>query len=181
MKRFSSVSLLLSAIVLGCMSAPCIAQTNNNQPIRSAKSSGLTASISKINVSSRSITIQFVTTNNTDARIYFVVVNSDELYAITESGERLTNTSIETAKRCNAPTSQCAAGNKDLNDMSYIEPHEYMIFSVTYHLSNPISDKEYISFVLNLVARYCSPNADTSIASQPRAIRFNFPNTPLTK
>ncbi len=162
--------------------SPTLAQAPS-AAIRSAQSSGVTVSISKVSLSQRQLVNQFMVSNNTNGRVYVMDVQDQMQAALTSTGTRLDNTTITGIEHCSSNLTNCLATPdvKDLNHYSYIEPGEFTVFGISYFLSNPVSEHESISFSVALIARYATPNSDPFEAGPPRTVRFNFPNVPLAQ
>jgi hypothetical protein len=152
-------------------------------PIKSNQSSGVTVTISKVAVQQRKIILQFVATNNTQARVYIRDAHFEQSQkAFLGSGEQLnwpTTVAIET---CDGPVTQCLQppNVNDLNRFSYMEPGDFTALGLTYEANSAVNESDTISFSVVVIARFATPNGDPAQAGPPKVIRFNFPYVPLS-
>jgi hypothetical protein len=151
-------------------------------PIKSNQSSGVTVAISKVAVQQRKIILQFVATNNTQARVYVRNARFEQSQkAFLGSGEQLNWPSTVAIESCDGPVTQCLQppNVNDLNRYSYMEPGDFTAFGFTYEASSAVNESDTISFSVVVIARFATPNGDPAQAGPPKVIRFNFPYVSL--
>ena len=172
--RMPGFQVVLAMAVLWCATAA-------GASVQSAKSTGLTVTISKVIVSEKKVILQFIATNNTSARVYVRDVAGDESQkAFLGTGEKLSWPSLVGIESCPGAAPACmrpdsSYNGNDLNVYSYIEPGEFTSFAFTYEADSPVSESDTISFSATLIARFSTVNGDPGQAGPMKVVRFNFP------
>jgi hypothetical protein len=141
-------------------------------------SSQLKVLIAGIKHGSKSITAQFIASNDSKARIYIRNTsygNTED--ASLDSGEQLRYPKVSGIEECRHDLNNCVGQNStNLNEYSYIEPGKFIPFTVTYQTQNPVNDNDTVSLSVSLIARFSSPNSDPSQAGAAKLLKFSFPS-----
>ena len=130
----------------------------------------------------KTITVEFIATNDTKSRIYLrntSFANTEE--ASLGSGEQLRYPRVIGIEDCRHDLSNCLGqSGTDLNEYSQIEPGKFITFSITYQTQNIVSDNDTISLNVSLIVRYTSNN-EPSQAGTPTLAKFTFNNKHLSQ
>jgi hypothetical protein len=154
------------------------------------QSSGLRASINRINTDNRGVSIQFVVENTTNVRQYVMLYGSFEASLDTGAVGRNEVTGLEFCDSWTNPDSatlsRCLEGKaKEINNFSYIEPGEFTTALFHYNV-NGSAAANTISFSFKAIVRTAVGDADqlggggtSKAAGAPRVVNINFPLIPL--
>lgn len=187
-ERTMNLRVLAYPIIMGgviyCWATDRSAAQSNAAPIKSTQSSGVTVSISKVSVAVKKITLQFIISNQTKARVYLRDALAEASQkAFLGSGERLSGPQIVGLEWCNSSVSGCITNQGEMNDLSkfsYIEPSEFTAGEFEYYADSPVNENDTVSFSVALIARFATPSGDPLQVGLPTPIRFNFPYVPLS-
>lgn len=164
---------LAYSIVIGALVStanPDIAPAQDSPPLK--------VLLSGIKHGPKTITAQFVASNDSKARIYIRNIsyeNSES--AFLDSGEQLRYPKVSGIEECRHDLNNCTGQTStNLNEYSYIEPGKFVPFNITYQTQNPVNDNDTISLSVSLIARYASPNSDPSQAGTAKLVKFSFPD-----
>jgi hypothetical protein len=135
----------------------------------------LTVVSSSVKHDLKSITLEFVASNNSNARIYIRNLSlGDGQDGSLSSGGHLQYPQIRGIELCRHDIHNCTGqSGMNLNEYSYIEPGSSISFTFTYNTSAPLRDQDTLSMTVILIERQAQPNDDTH-AGPARIARFQI-------